>query len=666
MSAIQNISVWLSLITVVLMVTDMAESAPVSLQDLSLPELEQRLNDIDTELEDLAQITLRNGTGSVGYRSKAYASAENREWFHIDLGEEVTVDQVVLVPTLFRDPEAGIRAEGFPQAFKVYVGNDNSRKVVASRDLKDELLPRLAPLAVTFAPVKTSWVRIEASHLSPRISDHKYMLQLAEIMVFSGLENVALRKPVRVPESRTHRFPLQQLTDGFTPFRMDATHGARSQTKLMDVTKNSSMPTLTIDLQEPREINEVILHSADITHSIPMETFSNWGVPRHIRVTGSMNAEFDSEALLFEDIQRSILDSGPIIMRRFEKTMCRYVRITIVDHRPVILLKGRQQGIAFSEIEVMANGHNVALRMPVKASQNLTASDEILDQLTDGLNYYGAILPVREWMNQLSRRHDLEKERPQVVAELNSRYSNQKKTMQVLAWTVAALAAGTVIAILVGRQRREQAIAHTRKRIAANLHDELGANLHAIALFGDLAKQEADKAGDDQQWSKLKRYVEEVRILTDHAGKTARYTTNMLEAKELYENLTAEMQRVAEHLLTDLEHEEEFENEEMLQLLSPRRRAGLFLFYHESLINIIRHSGATRVKTHLKADKKEIHLAIRDNGCGFNSAPGKMAPESLKRRARLLKANLSVNGSSENGTLVTLRIKPRKWNFWNQ
>ena len=32
-----------------------------------------------------------------------------------------------------------------------------------------------------------------------------------------------------------------------------------------------------------------------------------------------------------------------------------------------------------------------------------------MSNLTDGVNFYGAILPVREWLNQLARRHELER-----------------------------------------------------------------------------------------------------------------------------------------------------------------------------------------------------------------------------------------------------------------
>lgn len=63
----------------------------------------------------------------------------------------------------------------------------------------------------------------EATILFPRIFDGDFDLQLAEIMVFRGQENIALHRPVLTPsveenESKARR--PQCLVDGFTPYLM--------------------------------------------------------------------------------------------------------------------------------------------------------------------------------------------------------------------------------------------------------------------------------------------------------------------------------------------------------------------------------------------------------------------------------------------------------------
>ena len=209
------------------------------------------------------------------------------------------------------------------------------------------------------------------------------------------------------------------------------------------------------------------------------------------------------------------------------------------------------------------------------------------------------------------------------------------------------LAAGTVITKLIDRIIRQRAIYRTRERIAADLHDELGANLHAIGLLSDLVQSAKESP------EKLDRLLPRLRALTERSGAAAKYCTNMLEAKGLFEDLVEDMKRSSARIMADLEHDITFEGEAILQTLKPRKRIDLFLFYKECLINIIRHSGATRVSTQLIADRNELRLVITDNGHGLD---GEM-PSSLKRRARLLGAQVTAENIPNDGTRITLKLK---------
>tara|TARA_B110000881_G_C18221612_1_gene339268 strand:- start:242 stop:541 length:300 start_codon:yes stop_codon:yes gene_type:complete len=86
----------------------------------------------------------------------------------------------------------------------------------------------------------------------------------------------------------------------------------------------------------------------------------------------------------------------------------------------------------------------------------------------------------------------------------------------------------------------------------------------------------------------------------------------------------------------------------------------LFLFYKESLMNICRHSDATQASTQLTGSPREVVLTISDNGKGLSE---KNIPSALKRRARLLKAKLTVEENPEGGTSISLRLRNRR-RFW--
>ena len=204
---------------------------------------------------------------------------------------------------------------------------------------------------------------------------------------------------------------------------------------------------------------------------------------------------------------------------------------------------------------------------------------------------------------------------------------------------------------------RRKAISNTRERIAANLHDELGANLHAIGLLGDFAKKIVTRKNANNEWTELSDVIDEVRSLTEETGETARYCTNMLETKEIHANLIVEMKRTTERLLADVEHEASFPDDFNVLQLKPRRRIDLYLFYKECLTNILRHSGASHVKVQLKSSASEICLIISDNGFGLSKNE---VPKSLRRRARMLGGNVTAEKLSPEGTQIILNITPRR------
>lgn len=598
----------------------------------SLNQLEQRLAEIDTELEQLAAYSFRSGRGAVGYQSGSHDEPEATEWIQIELGKECPVDQVVLVPFIGRDPTRGLEAEGFPVRFRILAGSGQTTNVLASFSEADGLLPRIAPLVVSCDPVNASWVGIEATVLSPRALGDTYALELSEIFVFSGMENVAFKRPVSVLspkhtfKSRHERF----LVDGFVPYIMDSAQGIRREAFTLRSRSQARDAVLTIDLLKNYTINRIQLHVIDTYHTVPETASSDYAITPRMRVIGATRPDFSDETLLFEFEQTSLYEVGPIMILQFPETTCRYIRFEILEFQRADFSNRERFLAGFSEIEVLSKERNVALGKPVSGA-NLPNPSGNLALLTDGDNYFGKILPMRIWMNQLARRHDLEKERPQIVATLNHRYALQKRNLHIMYWLAAALAAGTVILVLIERNVRQRAVFRTRELIAANLHDELGANLHAAGLYSDLAKQEISESAEDTKWNRLSQYVDEIQAITGRAARTARFCTNMLEAKELYENPA----------------------EEMLKALHPRRRIGLILFYKECLTNIIRHSGATRVESCLTTERNKICLTVKDNGKGVETAP-----PSLKRRARLLQARLSVESDPEGGTKTSLSLKP--------
>ncbi len=145
--------------------------------------------------------------------------------------------------------------------------------------------------------------------------------------------------------------------------------------------------------------------------------------------------------------------------------------------------------LGFAEIELFSKGSNVAMGKAITSNLKPVSTIRSLSALTDGSNLYGQILPIREWLNELALRHDLETERPVVLAELNRRYARQKTYLSLLGWLAALLAAGIVFTILIFRNLSMRQVAKIKEQLAADLHDELGADLHTIRLLSDMAEE---------------------------------------------------------------------------------------------------------------------------------------------------------------------------------
>ena len=639
-------------------VTLSAVSVAAPLEHLSLAALEHRVHEIDAQLAQLANYNLGGGIGAIGSRSIPYETADQKEWIEIELGDAVPLDQVVLVPAIRRDGINGFQADGFPRAFRLLAGTDGDRKgkVVAEYTERDALLPRIAPLVISCGGAVASWIRVEATILSRREFDARYVLQFSEILAFSGEENVALHRPVRFPASHEPNpapgWPDAAVVDGFLPYLMAAASGSKSVAYL-GTPGPRVRPELTIDLGASYLLSRLHLHAVDQSDTVPQAFAGDIGVPRVLRVEGANTPDFSDRQLLAELRHDSIYDAGPILVRRFPATRCRYVRLVAVtlNHDP--LSAAGSERLGFAEIELFSEGRNVALGKSVAANFKSNEAVRTLSNLTDGRNFYGTIQPFRGWLNQLAQRHALERERPTISAALNQRYVQQKANVVQLTVLATVLAFGVVVVVLVSRGRQQRAIEQTRKRIAADLHDELGADLHAIGLLSDLAhaaRTSPERLGD---------LLDRMRSLTERTGKAARHCTNLLEAEDLHEDLVNDVRRAATRILADLEHRIEFEGEAGLRQISPRKRIDLLLFYQESLINIIRHSGATSARTRLTALEGAITLEVTDNGRGLD---GRL-PASLKRRARLLGAEVEAGSAEGGGARIVLRLKRRRFGF---
>ena len=603
--------------------------------------LERRGREIRNELRSLSLENMVGGIGSVGFESRLHNSSQNKEWVQVDWERPVPIDQVVLAPLLWQWGSMGYTAGGFPEEFRVLAGTaeDREGKVIASFQNKDTFLPRSAPLVIP-CDTTASWVRVEASLLSKRIQDHQYSLQLSEILVFSGQNNVALNAAVSSSSvgilEGTRRFS-RALTDGYLPYEMNVP-GDKNSIAFLSTPKDEERFSLQIDLGESMPINQVNLFAIDSSSTSPRDYAGDYGIPNRFVIEGANRPDFSDAVVLVDREKRNLLDAGQILMLRFPESRQRYIRLLSLRHHE------SKKVVGFAEVEVFSNGRNVALgKLAAITGGTLTKR---IESLTDGHNLNGRILPIKQWLGELAHRHDLENELPRINQAIQAGLARQKEHLAVLGWIASLALAGGSIAVLLLQLLKMRQIAELRVRFAADLHDELGANLHSIGLLAEMARE------DLRSPEKLEVTVEEIKNLVASTSAAARYCIEK-QTHPLNHNLPEDMRNISRRILADIDWELDIQGEEHLRDLKLTFLDDLFLFYKECLVNISRHSMATRVRASLRADAKCIELQVEDNGKGLDGR----TPKSLHRRARLLGGRVSAEQRDAGGSSIRLLLR---------
>jgi signal transduction histidine kinase len=194
-----------------------------------------------------------------------------------------------------------------------------------------------------------------------------------------------------------------------------------------------------------------------------------------------------------------------------------------------------------------------------------------------------------------------------------------------------------------------------RKRVAREIHDELGQALTAIKL--DLASLVRElPAGQGQE-----KKGESILTLVDQAIQVVRRISTELRPGILDDlGLVAAVEWAVREFETRTGTKCRVDLPAADITLDQERDTAIFRIVQETLTNVARHANATQVDVLLKIDDGEVTLEVRDNGRGITDeqlAAGKsLGILGMRERAHLLGGTLSVIGVPGKGTVVRVRI----------
>lgn len=169
----------------------------------------------------------------------------------------------------------------------------------------------------------------------------------------------------------------------------------------------------------------------------------------------------------------------------------------------------------------------------------------------------------------------------------------------------------------LARLEQEQALERERMRIARDMHDEMGSKLTKISFLSEHMQMDAESAGTS----------------LDKIQSIAQTSRDLLKTMDEIVWVVNPHNDTLENLVSYLSHHavEYFQNTSIdcsIQLpaeiphlpFSSETRHNLFLAFEETLNNVLKHSGATKVNVAVTINARELELVVTDNGHGFESS----------------------------------------------
>jgi two-component system, NarL family, sensor histidine kinase UhpB len=191
--------------------------------------------------------------------------------------------------------------------------------------------------------------------------------------------------------------------------------------------------------------------------------------------------------------------------------------------------------------------------------------------------------------------------------------------------------------------RVEQVTEKERKRIAGDLHDDLGAKLLTIV-----------HTSDNERISTLAREaLEEMRLsVRGLTGKPMRLADALADWRA---------ETVSRLGQANIEADWRGPTEEIEQLLPARGFVQTTRILREAVSNIIKHSGASHCKVRCAISERQFGLTVQDNGKGIPmELDGKLdrghGMSSMKHRAKQMQGQCLVESGPGYGTVIRLTL----------
>lgn len=236
------------------------------------------------------------------------------------------------------------------------------------------------------------------------------------------------------------------------------------------------------------------------------------------------------------------------------------------------------------------------------------------------------------------------------VTEVKQEQALANSRLLVALVTIAFL----ITAFLVYRYRQNQklSLAKVRNKISQDLHDDIGASLSSLQIYGTIAEKTIteDPAKAKEMMSKIavqsRQLMENMNdIVWSMKTNDVNTTSLVAKIKNYGADLLNEKNIVCHyHIVPEAEH----------SLQTIKARKNILLIIKEAMNNIAKYSNATEAKIDFRQEGTNLVLIISDNGLGFDTAAAKKGNglANMQQRTREINGNLIVESTPGKGTVI--------------
>lgn len=194
-----------------------------------------------------------------------------------------------------------------------------------------------------------------------------------------------------------------------------------------------------------------------------------------------------------------------------------------------------------------------------------------------------------------------------------------------------------------------------RRRIAREIHDDLGQNLLALRIEADMLSMRTG-----ERHPRLHARIRETVNQIDVTIKSVRQIINDLRPNVLDLGLSAAVDwQISEFRRRTGIPCELLETHQDIKV-SDHCATALFRILQESLSNILRHAEATHVQVVLRMERDWIRMSVSDNGIGLHPKgrrkPGSFGLVGIEERINILGGTFSIRSEPGAGTTISVAV----------